>query len=239
VSDEGDDYRRIITDEALAELPIFPLPQTVLIPRTLMSLHIFEPRYRRMIEDCADGHRVLAVGLLDESRGADRHGRPAIHPVAGVGILRRSARLPDGRFNIVLEGAYRANVEDELDPGPAYRRVRARLLFDEAPQDRDHVEQAVASLRSLCSRVVAQMADASDTEIVERLNEVKNPGALADLIAAALIHEVLERQRILAEPNVERRLDLAAAALAHLLLRTNANASTTAHFGWGIGPGKA
>jgi Lon protease-like protein len=238
VSDEERENRLIVTDAALAELPIFPLPGTVLLPRTLMSLHIFEPRYRRMMEDCADGHRVLAVALLNEKGTPDLYGRPPIHPVAGVGILRRSARLPDGRFNIVLEGAFRANVEDELGPDLPYRRVRARLLPDEQPNDPHALEHEVASVRSLCARVVAQMAS-SDLDVMERLNEVAEPGALADLIAAAAIQEAVERQRILAEPNVQRRLNLAGAALAHILLRTQESSTTTSHFGWGIGPGKA
>jgi uncharacterized protein len=238
VSDQADDVP-FIADEALIELPVFPLPGTVLLPRTFMSLHIFEPRYRKMLEDCVEGHRVLAIAMLDESGTPDHFGRPPFHGVAGVGVLRRSARLPDGRYNIVLEGALRVDVSDELGPSEPYRRARAKRLFDVPPGDARELDSALASLRSLCARVIAQMS-ASDGEVMEKLNEVRDPGILADLIAAAAIQDALDRQNILAEVNILRRLNLAAAALAALLLKADdVLAASPPSLGWGIGPGKA
>lgn len=236
----GKEHTVVIPEEALLELPIFPLPGTVLLPRTFMSLHIFEPRYRKMMEDLVDGHRVLAIAMLDETGLPDQWGRPPIYPIAGVGLLRRSARLPDGRFNIVIEGVLRANISEELAPDLPYRRARAHVLDDEIPNDEHELESALASLRSLCARVVAQMA-ASDAEIMQRLNEVTEPGNLADLIAAAAIQDNVDRQKILAETNVLARLNLAAAALGALLLKADEAQppSPTSTYGWGIGPGKA
>lgn len=236
----GREQAPVITEEALLELPIFPLPGTVLLPRTFMSLHIFEPRYRRMLEDCVDGHRVLAIAMLDETGHPDSWGRPPIHRVAGVGILRRSARLPDGRFNVVLEGVARADISHELEPGLPYRRARATILPDELPDDASELDSAVASLRSLCARVVAQMAS-SDAEIMQKLNEVTDAGNLADLIAAAAVQDDLDRQKILSAQNVLDRINIAAGALAALLLRAQdmEQPSTPGSYGWGIGPGKA
>ncbi len=224
-----------LSKQALLELPLFPLPGTVLLPGTFMSLHVFEPRYRRMIEDCADGHRVLAIAMIDEDGTPDRFERPPLHDIAGVGLLRRSARLPDGRFNIVVEGLARVNIADELDPGLLYRRARAWIVDDVVPDDKSDLESSLASVRSLAARIVAQMGGA-DGEIIERLNEVEEPGTLADLIAAAAIKDALDRQKILAEPNVILRLHLAGAALAALLLKGSDTATAP---GWGIGPGKA
>jgi uncharacterized protein len=227
-----------IAPEALAALALFPLPGTVLLPGTFMSFHIFEPRYRRMMDDCSDGHRVLAIAMIDEEGTPDRFGRPPIHRVAGVGLLRRSARLPDGRYNIVVEGLARVDVAEELDPDLSYRRARAHILDDIVPDDKSDLESSLASVRSLAARVVAQMG-AADGEIIERLNEVEEPGTLADLIAAAAIKDALDRQKILAEQNVILRLHLAGAALAALLLKGHDGTNETATLGWGIGPGKA
>lgn len=231
-----------ISLEALADLPLFPLPGAVLLPHTLLSLHVFEPRYVKMIEDLSGGYRALAVAFLDEDGPPDRFGRPPVHSVAGVGVLRRAAKLPDGRFNVVLEGVLRADIRDELAPELApllpYRRARAKELPDVLPEDPRELSAAIASVRALAARVVAQMASA-DGEIMKKLNEVERPGLLADMIAAAAIQDNLDRQMILAEPHIVRRLNLASAGLASLLLRVSDKQSAPPPFGWGIGPGKA
>lgn len=228
-----------IPPEALLELPLFPLPGAVLLPRTLMSLHVFEPRYRKMLQDCIDGHRVMAIAMLDERGLPDDYGRPPIHPVVGVGLLRRSAKLPDGRYNIVVEGILRASIREELAPDRPYRRARASVLEDVMPTSARELDFAVASVRGLCARIVAQMAT-SDAEIMQQLNEVTHPGNLADLIAAAAIQDHIDRQKILSEVDVLKRLNLAGAALGALLLRAEAEEPATRQvLGWGIGTGKA
>jgi Lon protease-like protein len=225
-----------ISDEALATLPIFPLPGMVLLPRTLVSLHIFEPRYRRMIEDVIDGHRLLALAMLNEDGAPDRFGRPAVHGVAGVGILRRSARLPDGRFNIVLEGAIRAAIDVELDPGLPYRRACARAIDDEQPENPAELQTVLSSVHGLCAQLATRMSP-EDAEVLERLHEITEPGPLADLVAAAVLQESQERQRILEEANIGKRLERAAASLAALLLKTEENQNGPT--GWGVGTGEA
>src|SRR5262249_36038830 len=62
---------------ALPALPLFPLP-TVLFPGALLPLHIFEPRYRAMVREVLDGHRVLAVVFVTDAGQLDAHGHPAI-----------------------------------------------------------------------------------------------------------------------------------------------------------------
>src|SRR5438132_7528499 len=106
-----DDSERL--RRALPHLPIFPLPGAVLLPHSLVPLHIFEPRYRKMTRDCEEGLRVLALANVpDDAAAAERP--PRVLPVIGVGILARVERLDDGRFNVVLRGALRARIAEEL-----------------------------------------------------------------------------------------------------------------------------
>jgi hypothetical protein len=223
---------------ALTAVPVFPLPGTVLMPRTMISLHVFEPRYRAMTHDCIEGHRLMVVAMLDPEGEPDAFGRPRIHPVGGLGALRRSARLPDGRYNIVVEGLHRANIAEELDPGPPYRRARVRLIEDVVPEV--PLGAAMASVRSLCTRAMAH-SNPGDASELEGLNQIADPGQLADLVAAAAMPEALDRQQVLAEPNVEARLNLVAGSLgAYLLSQTSDDdQGSPGSFGWGITPGKA
>ncbi|MCA9554799.1 MAG: LON peptidase substrate-binding domain-containing protein [Myxococcales bacterium] len=222
--------------EALSAVPIFPLPGTVLLPGTFLSLHVFEPRYRAMMEYVIEGHRLMVVAQLDPLAPADAHGRPGIHPVAGLGLLRRSVRLPDGRYNIVLEGLGRVDVRHELPPTLVFRRAAAELLEDVPPADPGALDAALASLKALCQQVLIQAGD-PDPDVIQELNEIDDPGRLADLAAAAGLTDPQVRQQVLAEAAVDARLELVAGALgAQLLSHMDEDEGFP---GWGIGTGKA
>lgn len=225
-----------IPPEALDALPVFPLPGTLLLPQTLVSLHVFEPRYRKMMEHVLDTHRVLAVAMLDERGQPDPYGRPPLCGVAGVGLVRRSARLPDGRYNILVEGVLRADVREELTPVSSipYRRVRARPLVD-VPSSVADLGPSAAALRALCVQVVAELGG-GDPDVMERLNEIHDPGVLADMVAAAALQDPDDRQRILAEMDVAKRIEIASGALGAMMLRS---ARTSEPPAWGIGSGVA
>jgi len=86
-----------IKNRQLERLPIFPLPNTVLFPNTLLPLHIFEPRYRMMARDLIESEGpVMVVQLL--RRGRSLFGAPAVHAVGGIGTILMHKELPDGRF---------------------------------------------------------------------------------------------------------------------------------------------
>lgn len=226
--------------EALNAVPVFPLPGTVLLPRTFISLHVFEPRYREMLEDVIEGHRAMVVAMLDERGMPDIYQRPRIHGVGGLGALRRSARLPDGRYNIVLEGLARVDISQELAPSTAYRRANGRVLCDEWPEDRRTLDRSLASLKALTTRALSQMLTA-DEDVIENLAQLDDPARLADMVAAAILNDPLERQRVLAECNIEERVQLVAGAIGALLLDNEAaeDGPGRASPGWGIIPGKA
>ena len=121
---------------ALHRLPIFPLPGVTLLPGALVPLHVFEPRYRRLVRDCSRGSGVLGLpcipdgeeGITDPSR------KPRVLPVLGVGVLARVERLPDGRSNIVVRGVLRAYIEREHEVLEPYRMVEATELSDETAE---------------------------------------------------------------------------------------------------------
>src|SRR5260370_17677374 len=80
-------------ERALPRLPIFPLPGAVLLPHSLVPLHIFEPRYCKMTRDCDEGLRVLALANIpDEGAAGERP--PRVLPAIGRGILPPSDRAP-------------------------------------------------------------------------------------------------------------------------------------------------
>src|SRR4051794_16936820 len=97
-----------------AAVPIFPLPNAVLFPRCVLPLHIFEDRYKRMAADVLGSHLQIAMALLERGWEKDYHGRPRVDPVVCVGTILSHERLPDGRYNFLLQGHTRARIVREV-----------------------------------------------------------------------------------------------------------------------------
>src|SRR5258708_24817436 len=101
-----------------------------------------------MPRDWGGGLGVLALATTPEG-GAAGERPPRVLPVIGVGILARVDRLPDGRFNIVLRGAARARIAEELPSGEPYRLVRAEpLVAERTPARAARSEEHTSELQS-------------------------------------------------------------------------------------------
>ena len=118
-------------DEATfsGQVPLFPLPGSVLLPGGLLPLHVFEPRYRAMVADSLAGERLIGMSLLKPGYEEDYDGCPAIEDWTCVGRIVLEEQLPDGRYNMVLAGLRRAQILDE-DRSRAYRVARVALPAD-------------------------------------------------------------------------------------------------------------
>ena len=204
----------------LSRVPIFPLPETVLFPRMHLPLHIFEPRYRAMTEACIAEGLPMAIALAKP--GEDLAGIAEIFPIAGMGVIERHERLPDGRFNIVLRGVARVRIEEEI-PNRPFRLVRASALEDRWPDSPAALEAAAATLRA-CVLRVARLATEPEiaSEVLRRVDAAKDAAFLADTVAGMFVAEAPARQALLEELDVVRRVGEVTSRLADLLLRAEA-----------------
>ncbi|HVK75537.1 MAG TPA: LON peptidase substrate-binding domain-containing protein [Kofleriaceae bacterium] len=188
--------REDIDPASLDGLPIFPLPNAVLLPGGVMPLHVFEPRYRELTADCLAGPRLMAIARLKPGYLDDYHGRPPVFPYAGIGRILASEELPDGRYLLVLRGVGRARIDAELPPTRSYREVRASLVPDRDTSRPEVVRQCHQQLVNLCDRL-AQVLDRGGDQLRALCAEAPDAGACADAVAAALIMDHHERQRLL------------------------------------------
>ena len=189
-------------------LPLFPLPNVVLFPGVFLPLHIFEPRYRAMTEDALAGDRMIGMALLKPGFEAEYEGRPPIYPVGCMGLITHAERLPDGRFNLVLQGVERFRVREE-DHARVYRLGHIERLGGDIPSSSDS-----AALRTLRDRIQHLLVP-----LVERgVGEVTVPPTMTDAdvihaLAQYLDLAVIEKQALLECDTVVSR----ATALADLL----------------------
>ncbi len=113
----------------LADLPdtiaVFPLPGAILLPRTRLPLHIFEPRYLAMVEDCLKSDRRM-IGMI-QPRGPSG-AAPALSSVGCAGRITSFSETDDGRYMITLSGICRFRVVEEVAGFTPYRRCRVEWL---------------------------------------------------------------------------------------------------------------
>jgi Lon protease-like protein len=105
-------------------IPIFPLTGVLLLPRGLLPLNIFEPRYLSMTRDAIRGTKL--IGMIQPTEAETRHKRQDVYRIGCVGQIVSAAETDDGRILITLRGLCRFAIARELeDAGTLYRQVEA------------------------------------------------------------------------------------------------------------------
>jgi hypothetical protein len=178
-------------------IPIFPLPNVVLFPNVFLPLHIFEPRYRQMVDDALNGDRIIGMVLLQPGWERDYEGRPAVYPVGCAGVITHAERLADGRFNIVLRGMQKFRIVGE-ETVRMYREANvtpmAELLDEEA-------RAAIrAERRRLEALLVPQADGAADAKVPSSMPDEDLVNALAQYLQLEPVEKqaLLERDGLLA-----------------------------------------
>lgn len=198
-------------------LPIFPLPQTVLLPGEVLPLHVFEPRYRDLVKDALAGHRIFGVVAIEPGHEEAQLGDPPVRPVGCAGLIIRHVELPGGRFLIWLLGISGFTIGEELPSITRYRQVRievgdAALPVREAAAGREALRlDLLAALPVLAeggadrtASLVQLLARVDDDQLVAgvaQLLEV-DPGCRQELLEAA---SAADRMRLL-KAEVDLRL---------------------------------
>jgi len=204
--------------DIIDSLPLFPLPRVVLLPHTLLPLHIFEPRYRALVASSIEDGLIFGIPTIREG-GAASDACPPFHSVMGLAQIVRHQDLPDGRSNIVVLGVGRAELLEELDtPAVPYRVARCRRLDDirdptpPAPQTSAKLNQ----LRLAAMQVVYGRADV--TEDVEcLLTPDRDPAEVVDVLAHMCLRCATDRLEYLKLSSFSERADLLLATLTSIL----------------------
>ncbi|MBP9088271.1 MAG: LON peptidase substrate-binding domain-containing protein [Kofleriaceae bacterium] len=215
----------LLLANSLPRLPVFPLPNCVLLPGGLLPLHIFEPRYRALTKACLAGNGVMGIARLMPGYGSTVQPQPAIYTTVGVGQVVCSEELPDGRYMLLLRGIGRALVHHELAlTSDGYRQFSCQQLDNQPAIPSNQERHRHQELITLCDQISPHLADAGQ-QLCE-LARTPCPGFAADAVAAAITIDANDRQRMLETASVMARLGLAITALHELLAQidvSNAN----------------
>ena len=123
---------------ATSVAPMFPLG-TVLVPGMMLPLHVFEPRYRRMVDDSRT-HHDSTFGVVLIERGSEVGGGDVRTDVGTLARIVRAEELPDGRWILGVVGIHRIRVERWLPDDP-YPRAEIHEWVDELREPAEAVEE--------------------------------------------------------------------------------------------------
>jgi Lon protease-like protein len=210
-------YNRPMGDDLnpFSAVPLFPLPNVVLFPRAVLPLHVFEERYKLMTADALRGDRQVAMGLLLPGWERDYHHKPAIEPVVCIGTILTHERLPDGKYNFLLQGHTRARVVREVGAtGKPYRLATLEPIAEPQLADSDlHGERRRLATMFEQGRLAALP---TATQFREILAGPLPTSDVADLVAFNLLDDVPLKQSLLADGDVRRRIARTIEAVAGL-----------------------
>jgi Lon protease-like protein len=184
------------------EIPLFPLA-VVLFPGVPLPLHIFEPRYRKMLSDIQAGNGLFGVSYFDAS--VSERNSPPVGSIGCVAKVTESHTFPDGRSNILTVGIIRYYIDEYVETDEPYLVIRVSCFSDD--------EEDSASLRDSSREVgetFARIARAVRTINDERTNlpniSETDPEQLSFLVTAAVEVEAEVKQELLELRSTSERL---------------------------------
>ncbi len=178
-----------------------PLPDCTLFPHGGLPLHIFEPRYRRMLADSLAGLCLFAVGRLTGPETDDL--AACVAPVGTIGLVRASRELDDGTSNLLLHGVIRVRFLEWLDASyPKARIEPVPSLFEPESQS----AAALESLREAGLAATAGLPPEIRDAARAMAGQIDDPSILADVMAQQFLTEPDERQFLLEMEPVAARV---------------------------------
>jgi Lon protease-like protein len=194
---------------------LFPLPTVSLLPHALQPLHVFEPRYRQMVED-ALGHApagdfehaapIAMATFAGDAWRTEYSGAPALRPVVCVGRIVQHGRRSDGRHDIMLHGVARARILAMHEPegGRAYRMAEL-VPLERMHEERPPMRRVRSMMHELLSRPRLGRVEAAK-HVVGWFARADVPvHAAIEVAGYALVRDAEMRYRLLAEADPYRR----------------------------------
>ncbi|HEX8648053.1 MAG TPA: endopeptidase La [Thermoleophilaceae bacterium] len=183
-------------------LPILPLRDTVTFPHTLTPLAIGQERSIRLVNDVLSGERMLAM-VASRDPENDEPGPDDLHDVGVAGTVARMIKVPDGTLRILVQGGPRVRVGPYVATQPY---LVARI--EEQPDVVEHTPEVEAMTRTVQHSFteIIQQVPYLPEELQLAVANIDDPAELGWMIAGALRVKTDEKQDLLAEPNLAKRL---------------------------------
>ena len=199
--------------QEISQIPLFPLP-LVLMSAEVLPLHIFEPRYRAMLEDVADSDNSFGVVLFDEST-ADGD-RPAVGTIGCLAEIRESFKMDDGRSNILTVGIQRFEIIEYVETLDPYLSATVEFFNDENDTS-DELFEASLRLADLFRRALDSARPNLDIDDQMPMVNDDDPEELSFIACASMRLENPDRYSVLKTKSTLERTSFASKRLESLI----------------------
>jgi len=186
-----------------AELPMFPLG-TVLFPSLVLPLHVFEPRYRALVQHLLRDDVEPEFGVVLIERGSEVGGEDVRTGIGTVARVVEAAEHPDGRYHLATFGVRRIRVAEWLPDDP-WPRAAVEAFEDEPSQGIDTVERW-ADVQVHLRRVLGLAAELGEAAVPATVELSDDPAIGSYQAGAVSPLGPMDRQAVLAAPSVDDRL---------------------------------
>src|SRR5437667_10628946 len=208
-------------------LPILPIRNIVVFPGTVMPLNVGRQKSKNLLDEVMPGEKIIGV-VAQKNADSEDPRLPELNSVGVACMILKLFKLPDGNQSIIVHGLTRFRVLELTQTDP-FAVARIEILEDTLAEG-PGIDALVNSVRQQANRVIELSPNTPD-EAAQVLNSITNPSALADFLAANLQADVIEKQQLLEELDVEKRLRMIASRIATqrdwLELHANATADGT------------
>ncbi|MCH7518249.1 MAG: LON peptidase substrate-binding domain-containing protein [Candidatus Dadabacteria bacterium] len=183
-------------------VPLFPLSSVVFFPNTLLPLHIFEPRYKEMVNAAINNEKIIGMALLKPGWESDYYGNPDVYDVIGMGRIVSSEVFEDGKINIILYGLKRAKIQEIIKDLP-YRLARVDIVENNHDADDEIYRRKIEELIYKWNLYLNEKQKSHRINVNTKL-PLEN---LTDTLASLIFSNVFDKQRILEETKVLKRAE--------------------------------
>ena len=133
-------------EELPKTIPVFPLSNFIIFPKTTVPLNIFEPRYVQMIDDCMKGNRI--IGMIQPKKTGEIK-KPNLYEIGCIGKITSFNETRDGRYLIILNGLCRFRILEELNTEKLYRKCEVSYDGFELDLSSKKDDSKVSELKSI------------------------------------------------------------------------------------------
>ncbi|HET7856743.1 MAG TPA: endopeptidase La [Gaiellaceae bacterium] len=188
--------------EVPSTLPVLPLKDTVVFPDSLLPLAIGQERSIKLIDEAVAGDRVIAL-VASQSPDIEQPGWDDLYEVGTAALIQKMIRVPDGTQRILVQGLRRIRLERHVRDEP-YLVGEFAEVPEIVPETRE-VQALTQTAKTLFSRIIGLLPYLPE-ELGLAAANVEDPSALCHLVASTLRLKTEEKQKLLEEANVDKRL---------------------------------
>jgi ATP-dependent Lon protease len=203
VVESHDPEAAIRSEEPLPEaLPILPLREMVVYPDTVTPLAIGQERSMKLVDDILAGNRLLAL-VASKDQEKEEPGPEDLYEVGVAGVVVRMLKVPDGTIRVLIQGTQRVRIGEFVQSDP-YLVAKISELPDEL-EPSPELQALTRNVQTTFSEIIEQIPYLPE-ELQLMVTNLDDPSALSHLIAGALRIPLEEKQELLEEVDVGKRL---------------------------------